>query len=415
MRLASILWLVLMLAPAPAWAQNSLSKAQQSRYRELIAKALQEYSLGHWPEARVFFSDAHQLWPNARTFRGLGMTCYEARSYVEAIQFLEQALDSQTQPLTDKLAAEARNILEQAKRFVTHAYITVTPDGATVTVDDRQLERRYDGSVLLDPGEHQLDASAPGYRSQHRSFLAEAGRPMHLRVELPSDSPLPNEVAEVAEPQTPGELAAPARALQPTAAAASETDLSLGEQSPGVAAALVGVGLAGMTAGWLFYDLHHKGRWSLWYTQVNAPFDAPADIDQGELSTMRTQGAIAVGISAASAVMFTIAQAFWLPDDPGVPAWAWAGGAVGVAVAITAVGLATLAPHCEVIDTSWDCQRVTSDEMFAPMVGSLAIPFLSLPIMYLARERVPLNESQVSLSVGHVSGNGMQLQLGGRF
>ena len=63
MRLASIfgmmLALQLALAPAHVGAQEELPRAQQARYRELIGKALQEYQLGHWPEARVFFADAH--------------------------------------------------------------------------------------------------------------------------------------------------------------------------------------------------------------------------------------------------------------------------------------------------------------------------------------------------------------------
>jgi hypothetical protein len=416
MRLASILWILLAVAPAPAWAQDALPKAQQSRYRDLIAKALQEYSLGHWPEARVFFSDAHSLWPNARTFRGLGMTCYEARNYVEAIGFLEQALENRTQPLTDKLAAESRNILEQAKRFVTSAYITVSPDGATVTVDDKSFERRFDGAVLLDPGEHQLDVSAPGYHPSHRSFVAEAGRPMHLRVDLNSDTPLTPEAGDMQE-DVPPEAAArkPARSSQPVAAGEEEA-LSLGEQSPGAAAALVGVGLASVTAGWVFFDLRNKVRVGLWVKQVTAPLDMPADIEQSELRSLNTRGAIGLAASTVGSVMFSVAQAFWLPDDPGVPPWAWVAGAVGVGVAVAAVVLATSGRHCGVTDDDAACQSITADVLLAPMVGSLAIPFLTLPIMYAAREHVSLKDTQVSFNVSQGSRNsGFSLQIAGRF
>ena len=414
MRLASILWMLLALAPAPVWAQDALPKAQQSRYRDLIAKALQEYSLGHWPEARVFFSDAHSLWPNARTFRGLGMTCYEGRNYVEAIGFLEQALENRTQPLTDKLAAEARNILEQAKRFVSSVYITVSPEGATVTVDDKSLERRFDGAVLLDPGEHQLDVSAPGYHPSHRSFVAEAGRPMHLRVDLNSDTPLTPEAADMPEDMPPE--AAARRPTKKSPPAAAEEELSFGEQSPGAAAALVGAGLASITTGWVFFDLRNKVRVGLWWKQVQTPLDMPPDLEQADLRSMNTRGAIAIAASSAGAVMFSVAQAFWLPDDPGVPAWAWVAGVAGVGLAVSAVVLATSSRHCAVTDQDAACQPVTADVMLAPMVGSLAIPFLTLPIMYAVRERIPLKDTQVSFSLGQGARNpGFSLQIAGRF
>lgn len=416
MRLASIIWLVLLLGTASAGAQDGLSKAQQAKYRELISKALQEYQLGHWPEARVFFSEAHSLYPNARTFRGLGMACYEARNYVEAIGYLEHALDNQTNPLTDKLAAEARNILDQAKHFVTSAYITVSPEGASVTVDDKSFERRFDGAVLLDPGEHQLDVSAPGYRPQHRSFSAEAGRPMHLRVDLDPDTPVQPELADVQD-DAPPQAAASKRATQPTAAA-GEQELSLGEQSPGAAATFVGLGLASVTTGWVLYDLRNKVRVSLWVNAVSAPIGMSPDIEQSDLRKMNTRGAIAIAGSAAGALMFTVAQGFFLPDDPGVPAWAWAVGAAGAAVAVTAVILAAGVRHCGVTDEDYGCQSITADVMFAPMVGSLAIPLLSLPIMYAARERVPqLKDTQVSFGLGEggVNSRGFSLQIAGRF
>ena len=249
---------------------------------------------------------------------------------------------------------------------------------------------------------------------------------MHLRVELLSDSPLPNEVAEAAE-QAPAQLAgAPDVALKAGQAAAQEGEegeLTLGEQSPAAAAAFVGLGLAGMTTGWLFYDLHNKIRRDLWYNGAQSPFMMDADIEQGQLQKLRTRGAIGIGAAAAGGLMFTLAQAFWLPDDPGVPPWAWVVGGAGAAVALTAVGLAAFAKHCDVTNYELSCQRITADPMFAPMLATLAIPMLSLPIVYLARPREPLQaegaeeaaEEQVSFSVGSAGSGGLQLQLSGRF
>ena len=226
------------------------------------------------------------------------------------------------------------------------------------------------------------------------------------------------EASDMAE-DAPPEAAVRRPRRQPQAAATSE-ELSLGEQSPAAAATLVGLGLAGITTGWVFFDLHHKVRLNLWVKQVEAPLDMPADIDQSDLRSINTRGAIGVVGSAAGAIMLSLAQAFWLPDDPGVPPWAWAVGAAGVAIAVAAVVLATTMHICAVTDEDAACQSVTSDAMFAPMVGTLAIPFLTLPIMYAARERVPLQNTQVSFAFGgygpgatHQSG--FSLQISGQF
>src|SRR5437763_10868 len=69
--------------PQPVAAQSAAAQASaEQNYDELIRQAVTEFSLGHWTEAKVFFARAHARNPNARTLRGLGLSCYEARSYV---------------------------------------------------------------------------------------------------------------------------------------------------------------------------------------------------------------------------------------------------------------------------------------------------------------------------------------------
>jgi hypothetical protein len=84
-------------------AAQSTPKADSAEYRELIRKALEEYELGNWAEAKLFFSDAHRLFPNARTLRGLGLVAYSLRDYVSATDQLVQSLSSNVRPLTKEL------------------------------------------------------------------------------------------------------------------------------------------------------------------------------------------------------------------------------------------------------------------------------------------------------------------------
>src|SRR4051794_16670861 len=66
--------------------------AEASEYRELIEQALSEFKHKNWPEARVLFRRAHELSPNARTLRGMGVVSYEMRDYVHAVLELSSAL-----------------------------------------------------------------------------------------------------------------------------------------------------------------------------------------------------------------------------------------------------------------------------------------------------------------------------------
>jgi hypothetical protein len=155
--------------------------ASAASYEETIRHAVEEYSLGHWTEARFFFARAHALNPNARTLRGLGLTCYESRNYVEAIGYFNQALQSAEQPLTDKMRADIAQLLQQAQQFVTRVIVTLDPARAELEVDHVPRELAADGVVLLDPGEHELSASAEGHRPEQHTLNAEGGE---LRLEL---------------------------------------------------------------------------------------------------------------------------------------------------------------------------------------------------------------------------------------
>lgn len=389
-----------LLLAAPLRAEDA-PPGKNAQYRELIEKALQEYALGHWPEARVFFSDAHALWPNARTLRGLGMTCYEERSYVEAIDYLEQALASKTQPLTPKLSTEAQGILLQAKRFVTSALIEITPSGAKVSIDDQPAKLRSSGIVMLNPGEHSLQVSHPGYQTEHRTLHAEAGRELRVQIDLHSQESLQPTAASVqlAEPLPPP--------VQPQQQPQGPERYTLARQSPTAAAALSAVGLAGLATGWVFYALRDNLRVELWefgLTEMQG-------FEQRKFSSFQERGGVAVAAASVGALAMSMAQYFWLPDQEPVPAWAWVAGGVGGAVALGAIGWAAFGRHCEVTDRLAFCRSTLSDELFAPMLALQALPLLSLPISYAVRERVPLRDANVSLRVS----DGLQLSIAGKF
>jgi tetratricopeptide (TPR) repeat protein len=158
--------------------------ASSAEYKELVRQALQQYTLGRWSESRVFFLKAHALSPNARTLRGLALVCYESRHYVEAIEYAEQSLTSTAQPLAPQMRTELEQLVGQARSFVGRARVVTRPEQAELRVDGKLVKPGADGTIMLDPGEHELVAAAPGHELVSRTIAIDSGDEVRFDLAL---------------------------------------------------------------------------------------------------------------------------------------------------------------------------------------------------------------------------------------
>jgi tetratricopeptide (TPR) repeat protein len=202
---------VLALAPA------ALS-AQDDAYRARVTEAVAEFDAGRFEEARALFQQAHELSPNARTLRGIGMTSFELRDYPEAFRALSAALTDTRRPLDEAQITEVRSLLEQTRRFLGIYRLMRSPEGAIVEIDGQLAEPDDEGRVLLSVGIHSVTARAPGHRD----------RVIELRVRGNEDE----ELAIALEPAARSSSAQPAPAV------------SSADPIPGIALISVGAGAA---------------------------------------------------------------------------------------------------------------------------------------------------------------------------
>lgn len=283
-------------------AQAAPANSQQS-YDELIRQAVGEFSLGHWTEAKVFFARAHAANPNARTLRGLGLSCYESRSYVEAIGYMEQALQSEAQPLTAPMRADLTRLIEQSKQFVSRARIEVEPPAAELELDQKPVELAADGTLLLDPGEHELALKAQGYEVARRTLVAEGGNPLSLRVELRS---LPGEAVAQHELSPPS----PTAPAEPVHAGASSSPL------PWV---VTGASAAVAIAGGVFVLIAAGDKARVESPKANATWkDLEGDYNQAK--TFFPLGFTLIGVGVAG-VAAGLAWKFWPISSERETAW----------------------------------------------------------------------------------------------
>jgi hypothetical protein len=153
-------------------------------YRALVTEALAEFDSGHFAEARALFLHAHALNPSARTLRGLGLSSFELREYRASIEYLEQALASQVNPLQGELRTGTEQILRRAYGFVGRFTPRLEPTHARLRVDGVPLGSLP--SVLLEIGMHVVTAEAQGYLSETRNLQVMGGEDTVLMMSLPA-------------------------------------------------------------------------------------------------------------------------------------------------------------------------------------------------------------------------------------
>ena len=185
--------LVSMMFLATARAADKTSEPSASdgtddpAYRKAIKEGLAEFAALHFEEARSLFRRAHDINPNARTFRGIGMTSFELRDYVAAVRNLSAALQESRKPLSSEQRKNAQDLLERSRMLVDVYSLTVSPRDAFVLIDGRAPELDADGTLLLGVGLHNLEVSAPDMLMRSLPIHVRGGERKELSVTLERD------------------------------------------------------------------------------------------------------------------------------------------------------------------------------------------------------------------------------------
>jgi tetratricopeptide (TPR) repeat protein len=160
-RVLVAIWLVSSVGVAAA--QEGSASDADARYRSALKDALVEYDASHFEEARILFRRAHEINPNARTLRSIGMASFELRDYVAAVRALSAALVEMRKSLNAEQQTHAQGLLERSRMYVDVYTLKISPTDARVLIDGRSPDSEPDGTVLLGFGTHNLEASKPGF------------------------------------------------------------------------------------------------------------------------------------------------------------------------------------------------------------------------------------------------------------
>ena len=179
----SAIALVIVALAASAHHAHAQAAAPDA-YRQTIDDAVQEFADGHWEEARALFKRAHELQPNARTQRGMGMADFELRMYVQAMGELNAALADTRKPLDEAMRNSVTALIDKAGKFVGRLRLQLEPADAKLRVDGKEMVADSDGSFLLDVGPHTIGASALNFKPSNLRVNIEGDTEQSVRLQL---------------------------------------------------------------------------------------------------------------------------------------------------------------------------------------------------------------------------------------
>jgi hypothetical protein len=275
--------LLLSLARVAAGQETQASESATEQARALFAEGTDKAHHGDWSAALAAYERSEALRPHAVTTYNIGYVERALGRYTRARKMLGRALAENAAhggvELPEDLAASAKAYLSEVERQIARAVVSVSPEGASVLVDGRPLERATTGGprevlwagtrdvgaaepapaatfeLQIDPGSHVLAISRGGYVDDVSTRTFEPGSEANVVVQL---------TPRVAEP--------PAR---PVAAQASDAQERRSTPARVPIFIALGVGAAGMVAGTvagaMAFDL--KGQGAGHYGQAGTAAD----------------------------------------------------------------------------------------------------------------------------------------------
>lgn len=187
-RAALLSWMLTWTSTAAA--QQEAETPQASDARLAFEHGLQLLRDQHWVEAEAAFRESLAAMPRASAQYNLAFVVFRQGRLRESIALLQQLVNNDAAPdpvyrnAAATLMSEALSGLAVLHLTVTPASAEVRADGEIVAVDGRER------SVPLDPGDHDIEVTAPGFQAT-RIHVGLAARGEEHRVIVLQAASLP--------------------------------------------------------------------------------------------------------------------------------------------------------------------------------------------------------------------------------
>jgi hypothetical protein len=168
--------------PAGAQAQGVESRSDPAAARALFVAAIEALDRGDWDEACRGFEASMRLNPAVPALLNIAK-CHERggeltlalEDYRRALTLNEETIGSERRREAEEYARGAIAALDARIPRLT-VTLAARPGGLALKRDGKELPVSAAGQPLpVDPGEHVMDAEAPGYEPERRTVVLEEG------------------------------------------------------------------------------------------------------------------------------------------------------------------------------------------------------------------------------------------------
>jgi hypothetical protein len=303
----------------PPRAALSAEPSGTERAQQLFDEGRELMKQQRFPEACAKLAESQELDPGGGTLLNLGICRKSEGRTATAYQLLTEALaQAQAAGRNDRVATAKRHLAELAP-LLSRLVIDLPPGGlhqdTVVELDGSALSQADIARPLeLDPGEHELRASEPGFESFSAKIVL-GGNADVQRVAIPALTPIgPAPEPEIVMPPMPPEPAATPRKAEPAPVAndrdtsAHHSTLAYALIAGGGASLAVGAYLGGLA---LSQQSTSNEHWNGTHCTSQSCVDSWNDAKK---SALACDVALAVGAAAAGTGLYLLLA------KPGAPA-----------------------------------------------------------------------------------------------
>jgi len=182
-------------------AANPGEEEQKAQAKQRFEQAVNDYDAERYEQALANFQEAYRLRPHPLVNVNIA-NCYDKLNKpLQAIFHFERFVESDAG--TPAQRTEVGSALERLRKRVGQLLLRISPDGATVMIDQGDQRRTpILEPIRLEAGHHMIQVRLPGYRTLQRNVTIDGGTTFELSLAL--------------EPETAGAL--PVLSVTPAAA-----------------------------------------------------------------------------------------------------------------------------------------------------------------------------------------------------
>ncbi|MDP9036682.1 MAG: tetratricopeptide repeat protein [Myxococcota bacterium] len=148
-------------------------------------RGLQLFDEGDYTLALVEFERAYQLAPNYRALYNIALVDVQLGRYADAARTFEDYLRDGGDAIAPARRAEVAKTLTALELRTASVDISTNVPNAEVTLDGKALDLpNLHGPMVIDAGEHVVQATAPGYRATNRAITLAGADHMAVRLDL---------------------------------------------------------------------------------------------------------------------------------------------------------------------------------------------------------------------------------------